>query len=316
MYGVNYAWIDFGQDFGGAARGVAANQPIVSKALQEMKDSGVNVVRWWMHPVFYAPGVMFDAGGAPTGIGGTEVADIQAALTLAAQASVYLKLTLFSFDNFRGDDRAGHGLTPIIMDDARRKALVEQVVRPIAKAVAASPDAARVISWDVINEPEWAISGDDGRGDPAFDPNPELKSVSFAVMEQFVKDVVTVLRAESMAPITVGQAAIKWSKAFTQVGLDYYDMHYYGWVDQYFPIGGKSLADYGVGDKPVVVGEFPLDGWMNPNGTLDAAQIIDKLFQAGFAGAKAWAYTADGNWAGNKGKLRSFADQKGCALEF
>lgn len=77
--------------------------------------------------------------------------------------------------------------------------------------------------------------------------------------------------------------------------------------DQYFPLCGKSLADYGVGDLPVVVGEYPLDGWTNPNGTLTANQIASKLFDLGYAGAKAWAYTKDGNWAGNKGDLASFA---------
>jgi hypothetical protein len=316
MFGVNYAWIDFGQDFGGGARGVAANQAKVLSNLQEMKANGVSVVRWWMHPAFFNPGVTFDASGTPTGIGGSEAADIEAALSLAAQADVYLKLTLFSFDNFRGDDRAGHGLTKIITDAARRRALVDNVVRPIARTVSASANAARMLSWDVINEPEWAITGDDGRGDQAFDANPELMSVSFADMETFVREVVDALRMESESPITVGQAAIKWSHAFTQVGLDYYDMHYYGWVDQYFPIGGKSLADYGVADKPVVVGEFPLDGWMNPNGTLDAGQILDKLYKAGFAGAKAWAFTADGNWPGNKGKLQSFAAGKGCSVAY
>ncbi|MET0390251.1 MAG: endo-1,4-beta-glucanase [Polyangiales bacterium] len=316
MFGVNYAWINFGEDFGGGARGVAATQAAVLTQLQEMKASGVNVIRWWMHPSFYVEGVSWDAAGNPTGIAGSEAADIEAALALAEQAGVYLKLTLFSFDNFRGDDRAGHGLTRIITGDDTRAALIENVVKPIARSVAASPHAARMISWDVINEPEWAISGEDGLGDEPFDANPELMAVPFPVMERFVGDVVTALHAESKAPVTVGQAAIKWSHAFTQVNLDYYDVHFYGWVDQYFPIGAKSLADYGLGDKPVVVGEFPLDGWTNPNGTLDAEQIANKLFDAGYAGAKGWAFTKDGNWAANKGKLQTFAAAKGCGVNF
>jgi hypothetical protein len=135
-------------------------------------------------------------------------------------------------------------------------------------------------------------------------------------MQTFVRDVVSALHDESSAPVTVGQAAIKWSHAFTEVGLDYYDMHYYGWVDQYFPLGGKSLADYGVGDLPVVVGEYPLDGWTNPNGTLSANQIVTKLFDLGYAGAKAWAYTKDGNWAGNKGELKQFAADHACETQY
>lgn len=316
MFGVNYAWINFGDDFGGGARGIAQNRSAARQDLEDMKANGVDVIRWWMHPVFFNGGVGFDGSGMPTGLGGSELADIDAALSLAAEVGVHLKLTLFSFDNFRDDASAGHGLNPVVSDATKRKALIDNAVRPIARAVSGNANAARMLSWDVINEPEWAISGDDGYGDQAFDPTSGLQSVSFSVMETFVREAVSALHEESGALVTVGQAAVKWSHAFTKVGLDYYDMHYYGWVDQYFPLGGKSLDDYGIGDKPVVVGEFPLDGWSNPNGTLDAGQILGKLFDLGYAGAKAWAFTKDGNWAGNKGKLQSFAMQKGCVVAY
>jgi hypothetical protein len=317
MFGVNFAWVNFGSDFGGGAQGVAQNQARIAQDLKDMKDNGVDVIRWWMHPsMFDGGGVRFDSGGTPQALGGSELADIDAALTLAAEQSVHLKLTLFSFDNFKPDSGSGHSLSPVIADSAKRKALIDNVVRPIARAVAGSANAARVVSWDVINEPEWAIKGSDGYSDPAFDAMSSLQQVDFAVMETFVREVVAALHDESKALVTVGQAAIKWSHAFTKVGLDYYDMHYYGWVDQYFPLGQKSLQDYGVGDKPVVVGEFPLDGWTNPNGTLSANQIVGKLFDLGYAGAKAWAFTQDGNWSANKGNLTSFASAHRCETQY
>jgi hypothetical protein len=315
MTGVNFAWVNFAADFGGGSKGIAANQSAVRTQMQDMKASGVDVIRWWMHPNFTSTGVAFN-GGTPTGLASTEVADINAALALAAEVGVHLKLTLFSFDNFRPDALSGHSLTPVIQDATRRKALIDNVVRPIAAAVAASPNAARMLTWDVINEPEWAISGTDGLGDMAFDPNTELETVTFSVMETFVREVVMALRSTFPVPITVGQAAIKWSRAFTRVDLDYYDMHYYGWVDQYFPIGAKPLGDYGIGDKPVVVGEFPLQGWTNPAGTLTAAQIMNKLWDQGYAGAKGWAFTQDGMWSANKGNIATFAAAKGCAISY
>jgi hypothetical protein len=229
---------------------------------------------------------------------------------------VHLKLTLFSFDNFKPDSGSGHSLSPVVKDAAKRKALIDNVVRPIAHAVATNANAARMLSWDVINEPEWAISGNDGYGDQDFDAMSSLQQVDFTTMETFVREVTAALHDESTALVTVGQAAIKWSHAFTKVDLDYYDMHYYGWVDQYFPLGQKSLADYGVGDRPVVVGEFPLDGWTNPNGTLDANQIVSKLFDLGYAGAKAWAYTQDGNWPANKHNLATFASAHPCQTAY
>ncbi len=313
MFGVNFAWVSFGSDFGGGAQGVAQNQSLIRKDMKEMKDNGVDVIRWWMHPsMFDGGGVSFDGSGTPSGLGGSELADIDAALALAAEQGVHLKLTLFSFDNFKPDASSGHSLGPVIGDGAKRKALIDNVVRPIARAVAGSTHAASVVSWDVINEPEWAVQGNDGYGDQDFDAMSSLQQVDFPTMETFVREVVTALHAESTALVTVGQAAVKWSHAFTKVGLDYYDMHYYGWVDQYFPLGGKSLQDYGIGDRPVVVGEFPLDGWTNPNGTLSANQIVSKLYDLGYAGAKAWAFTQDGNWSGNKGELASFASLHPC----
>jgi len=201
-----------------------------------------------------------------------------------------------------------------------------------ADRLAASPSADRLLLgymkvFDPAVEEAARIVGDpsSGLGDPRAIEVAVLHPTSAAQLAfarlapppaDVPREAVAALRAESNAPITVGQAAIKWSHAFTRVGLDYYDMHYYGWVDQYFPIGGKSLADYGIGDKPVVVGEFPLQGWTNPNGTLTANQIMNKLWDQGYAGAKGWAFTQDGMWATNKGNIATFATAKGCAVRY
>ncbi len=116
-----------------------------------------------MFPDFRGDGVEFDSGETPTGLGGTAVADIQKALELAEQADVYLMLTVFSFDNFSpSEDVSGiwtPGITPMVKDATKRKALLDKVVKPVAQTVAQSPYAKRVIAWDIINEPEWAMRG-------------------------------------------------------------------------------------------------------------------------------------------------------------
>jgi hypothetical protein len=157
------------------------------------------------------------------------------------------------------------GLQPIATDATKRAALIKNVVIPVAQAVEASPNKDRMVAWDVINEPEWSIAaGSDPYGDQAFDPTMTGSSgqttttLTFAQMETFVKDVVTGLHGASSAPVTVGSAAVKWAKAWSNVGLDFYDFHWYGWVDQYFPHTNPP-AYYKVDDKQVVVGEFPLN---------------------------------------------------------
>jgi hypothetical protein len=338
LYGVNYAWggtaasAKFGTDFGGKAawsqKGVDADRDAYAAQLKEMKESGVDVIRWWMFPNFQGDGVVIDsATKTPTGLGATVDKDINAALELAAQQDVHIMLTVFSFDNFRPDSQYTISTTPIAIDDAKRAALMNTVVRKVAQIVEASPNKDRMIAWDAINEPEWAIKADkDPYGDPAFDgTSNNMSFVSFAQMETFIRDTVAAIKSESKAPVTVGSAAIKWAKAWSKVGLDYYDFHWYGWVDQWFP-HTKTPVEYGISDnKPVVVGEFPLvpsgdTSGSNgaPFGGITYGKLIDDFMAAGYAGTLGWAYNAgsanqgSSGWSSSKANVKAWADANPC----
>ncbi len=280
--------------------------------LADMRANGAGTIRWWMFPDFRGDGVAFDGNDTPTGLGGTAVADIQKALELAAQADVYLQLTLFSFDNFSpSGDVAGiyvPGMAPMIKDATKRKALIDNVVRKVAQTVAASPYADRVVSWDVINEPEWAMSGSDPYGDPAFEANGGLQAVSFSEMETFVKEAVTALHAESPALVTVGSAAVKWAKAWTGSSLDFYTFHIYDWVDTYWPYSTPA-SQYGL-SKPIVMGEMPFTGL---NGT-PYATVVKSLWDNGYAGAMPWQYAEAS--ANDLSGMKAFATSHSCETTF
>jgi hypothetical protein len=338
MYGVNFAWstdadANFGTDFGGFAtwnkKGVAASKAARTADMTDMKNNGVDVIRWWMFPSLGATdAVKLDSNRSPTGIGGTVVEDVNAALEIAASLDLHIKLTLFSFDNFYSDYTTGavthYCIRPIIVDDAKRAALIANVVVPIAKAVQSSPNRDRMVAWDAINEPEWVITGTDGYGDQPFDPQASgsagpFSNVTFTEMKTFVKDVVTALHANSSAPVTVGGAAVKWAKAWSEVGLDFYDFHWYGWVDQYFP-HTKTPADYKVDDKQVVVGEFPLvPGTSGAFGGISYGKLIDDFLAAGYAGAQGWAFSETSgtySWADSKPNVKSWADANKCYTHY
>jgi hypothetical protein len=331
-YGVNFAWQNFAVDFGGKAswsmKGVAADRVTYTTSIKDMKDNGVDVIRWWMFPDFRGDGVVLDSSTkSPTGLGATVLDDIRAALDIAAEQDVHIKLTLFSFDNFKADSQNSVSTTPIATDTTKRGLLMEKVVRPVAKAVEASPNKDRMIAWDVVNEPEWAIKKEkDPYGDPEFDGSASgMSFVSFAQMETFVKDVVTVLKAESSAPVTVGSAAVKWAKAWSKVGLDYHDFHWYGWVDQYFP-HTKTPSQYGVDDKPVVVGEFPLipdgDKTGQAFGGIGYNKLVDDFFAAGYAGTLGWAVNAGSadnaafGWSPSKANVKAWAEAHPCVTHY
>jgi len=315
QYGINFAWDQFAGDFGGIGAWCA---PGVSR---NTRANGVDTIRWWVFPDFRGDGVALDAGGTPTGLGGTALADVDAALALAAEAGVHVQFCLFSFDNFKPDrmlnnGRFIRGIRSMILDDTKRAALMANVVRPFAHAVAASPNAARAVAWDVINEPEWAISGSDAYGDVAFTPQTTVETVTHAEMETFVRDVIAALRAESDLPVTVGSAAAKWPKAWSGVDVDFFTIHIYDWVNAQWPYSA-SAAELGLMGKPVVVGEFPVNGLTG----VPYSQMVESWYGNGYAGALGWAVNGGGSnaalsWSMGKAGVKAFADAKGCSTAY
>ncbi|CAN95883.1 hypothetical endo-1,4-beta-glucanase [Sorangium cellulosum So ce56] len=324
MYGVNYAWRDFGADFGGQSKwsqaGISGKKSQVLADLQDMRANGVDVVRWWIYPRFYGDQINFDGQGNPTGLGGTSTQDILAALELADQAQVNVMFTLFSFDGFyKTSHNPPNGLSvwsmgPLVADAGRRAKLIENVVRPIARTVASSPHRDRMLAWDVINEPEWAMTGPSLYGDPAFEgDSSKFDLVTHQQMEALAKESAAVLRGETAAPVSVGSAAIKWGQAWTRSDVDFYQVHMYGWVNDYFPYN-KPLSEYGLTDKPVVMGEFPIN-----MAEMDVRydKFVGDLYNMGYAGALSWSIT-DRNfpWSSNKTAVKAFADQHPCETRY
>lgn len=321
MFGLNYAWHHFGGDFGGIAawnqRGVSGNVEALRADLRAMKmEAGANVIRWWMFPDFRGDGVVLDEAGIPTGLGGTALADIEQALVLAEEEDVYLMLTLFSFDTFRSelDEQPIASLQPLVIDAGGRTALLEQVVRPVAAAVAASPHRARMVAWDVINEPEWAIEGPSPYGDEDYTPNIEEGRllVTHAQMETFLAETIAVLREESDALVSIGAASFKWARAWKNLDTDFHQFHMYDWIDEWWPHANPP-ANYDLGDKPVVMGEFPLAGLASA----PLPTMLENWWHAGYAGALGWAYSDPTfNTPDGLAGMKAFADARACEVAY
>jgi len=311
MYGVNYAWQNFAADFGGGTRGVTATKSTVQSELQTMAQNGVNVVRWWVWPNFTGGGVSFDQSGTPTGLTSTTLSDLETALQLADENGLYLMLTLFSFDNFKtAINPSSQNMATIGTDSAKRAALVNNVIKPFAAAAKASAHGSRVIAWDVINEPEWAVTGQSKYGgDEAFDPDGTCTPISHAQMETLLGDVITGLRSSSDALVTVGAAAMKWRHAWSMLDQDFYQFHIYDWVNMSWPYD-QSPTDYGIADKPVVMGEFPPTGL---SGGISYRTLLDSWYQNGYAGALTWR---DASYKVTWSEVKSFADAHPCETAF
>jgi hypothetical protein len=206
----------------------------------------------------------------------------------------------------------------MVQDPVRLQKLLDVVVRPIAEAVEASPYKHRMIAWDMINEPEWAMYGDNMYGGEPFGPTVE-QPISHAEMEGFLNQMASVLRAGNPgALVTVGQAAIKWASAFTHTAIDFYQLHYYDWVYEAFPYTTWTLGYARLTDKPVVMGEFPEPGLsdMGPGRPARTeSQLAQDLWDYGYAGALSWAYH-DPSYPWGVSDLQVFAASHPCETKY
>ena len=327
MYGANWAWLHFAGDFGGIAAwgqaGVSKDAATYSTAMAQMKAAGVSVIRWWMFPRFWTESISWDSDDAPGGVGGTLVADVNKALELAEQHDLYIMLTPFSFDSFEPTTTESgiftRGIQPMVVDATRRKKLLQNLVLPVAQAVESSPHRKRMIAWDMINEPEWAMTGPSLYGGEGFTPQGGLQAVTHAQMETFLKEMAVTLRQGSSALVTIGSAAIKWASAWTKVDVDFYQLHYYDWVYEWYPYTTVTLASVGLTGKPVVMGEFPLQGLSAIPGkglpARSAAQLADDLWKQGYGGTLAWAFN-DASFPWEPSALQGFAAQHPCETAY
>jgi hypothetical protein len=320
--GMNYAWRNFGADFGGlkawSVQGVSGAPDAFAADLTAMRAAGASLIRWWIFPDFRGDGVLFDASGDPTALSANAIADIQKALELTDKADLYLVPTILSFDGFAPtttmDNVMIRGISDIVSSAERRAKLISNVIEPVAHAAATSPHAARLAGWDIINEPEWAIKAT-GQNGQDFTPNDKLSAVSLSDMKALINEAATVLKQESPNAFTsVGWAAAKWSWAFKDVMLDVNQPHIYGWVNKYWPYT-QAPADLGYPAHPTIMGEFflkpmPFD---DASDNTSFANILDSFWTHGYAGAWPWQHF---DQAANMPLLKAFADSKGCPAKF
>jgi hypothetical protein len=165
------------------------------------------------------------------------------------------------------------------------------------------------VAWDVINEPEWAMTGPSPYGDMPYDPTVGLEALTHAEMEAFLRDVIAALRAESGALVTVGGTALKWAHAWSRLDLDFYQFHYYDWINQYWPYTNPPDT-YGL-DRPAVIGELPV-GDLAPG--IPYLQVVNAFYGEGYAGAMGWTYREA--TAAQLADVQAFADGHPCDTRF
>jgi len=296
--GVNYPW-KTGQDFGTGAWGhMGVSNPTTYQEIDadfaRLASQGVRVVKW---RVFSDAryGLTFREDGYVTGLDDKFLADLDAALEIAAKHNIYLVFTLFASglwttDCFSGGVQMG-GRAATLLDSDKRFALVQQGVEPMLRHLRGSD---RVLAFEIIAEPEWGANElhreEDGR----------IK-VPLAVIRDFVKQVTQAIHRDTRALATVESNRASNMRYWRGLGLDYYSFSWYDWLETYEPLATPARA-LGL-DRPVVLGEFPIE-----NGYYGLPQTLDLAYTLGYAGAFAWSFWSGDDFGDWQAAARSFTD--------
>jgi hypothetical protein len=302
VVGANLPWIRYGCDFGGNQwhpdGGVA--DPLMTAELRRLLSTlsaqGLSVVRWFLFCDGRA-GIRFDGSSDPIGLDDHVLADLDAALTVAADARVRVMFTLFDFlwcrprTRVGGVDLGGH--RRLFAHADVRAALLERIVAPVLELAGRHP---AVWAWDVINEPEWVTFGR-GTWHPWALRSSHLRAL--------ITDVVTLAHARTTQPVTVGLASARWLGLVRDLDLDFYQVHWYDKLDWLAPLAAP--VDRWRLDKPVLLGEFPTRG-----SAAEPAAILETARAQGYAGALFWSVRsgdAASDYARAAPAVRQFLDR-------
>lgn len=250
LHGANLPWYNWRCDFGcGSDGGVLETAAVIG----ERMVGDFNVVRWWVFP-----GDPWQLGDIPA-----TYADFDRALQLADEHDVYFSFTLFS--------------EPLEVDLGRPEVVVDALI-PLLDRYGDHP---RILSWEVFNEPEWAIwNGQASEG----------QAVEFARL------VVEAVHTHTASYATIGSATLDGIAMWRSVDLDYYQPHWYDHMDSglwcAICTDAQGVARRYDVERPIVIGEFYLGSDIDP-----LARLND-FYRRGYAGAWAWslfpARTLDG----------------------
>jgi hypothetical protein len=281
--GVNYPWLRYGQDFGETPAGhhgvsLPENRAILTREFARMRDCGVKVVRWFLFAD--GRGGFVSERGVPRSPDPFLFADVQAALELARQFELQLCFSLI--DYLWLQERAGHDLPHgnghVMHFAAGREAFLHRVLVPMFREFREHPG---LFAWEIANEPEWAIR--------EFH-HVRAAKMHFADFRVFAEEMAATVHEFAGVPVTLGSARFEWLRAWTEIGLDFYQAHYY-------PADGKdSAADLAKQlsivpslDQPLWLGELPARDAKRPE--YMAETLLSQCRNFGLLGAALWRWT-------------------------
>lgn len=314
VLGVNYPWVNYAQDFGVASAGhsglsLPEPQEIVARDFAEIRETGASAVRWFLFGDGRA-GFLTEKG-IPARPDSFLFKDVSAVLELARRFDLKLCLSLMDYLWLQdhGEKREGHANQRVLQFAAGREALLDRVLIPMFREFQAHP---ALFAWEIANEPEWAIR--------EFHRNPVAR-MRYADFRVFAREIALAVREYAKAPVTLGSARLMWVRAWMELGLDFYQAHYYPAAEGEAKSSlAQSLLPLRSLDQPLWLGELPAHDVSGSGYSVENA--LDLCRSAGLYGAAVWRWTkpaAAGTDAGagqiEPAVLRSWTSLKSSAAQ-
>jgi hypothetical protein len=286
VVGVNLPWVNYGTDVGASAwypdGGLAARPDALAAldgAFARLARDGTTVARVFLL-CDARSGVEFDPAGVPLGIDAVAIRDIAALAAAARRHAIGLLPVLLDF-HLCGPRQIVNGVqlggrSNLIADPRASAQLLDRVLHPIVSAFAADET---IVAWDVMNEPEWCLP----RG--LFSPR---GAVPFDDLRRFLGDAAQLIRRVAPQPVTIGSAGTWKLDLVRGLDVDFYQIH---WYDRFgWPALARHVRDFGLHDRPVILGEFS-------GRTANLTGVLDTARQAGYEGALVWSVLSDDEYS-------------------
>lgn len=285
LNGVNTPWNKW-NDFGGNF-----DYGWWNNHFQTLKNNGINCSRIWISCDGNGA-VKTDSTGV-TGLSETFFKDCDSLFSIAKRYKIYIDATMMSFDHCKKNNANHLNWRKVITNQAASQTFIDNYLLPFVNRYKNNP---YLFAIDLCNEPEW------------ISENEEDGKLPVSSLQRFFAMCASAIHSNSEIPVTIGSACIKWNSdkpgyvgnywkdsalkaAFKneKAYIDFYCIHYYGWVHKYFKSPFElTSADYGIDDKPVVIEETPARDEGLKEVKITLVESVELALKNGYQGNMPW----------------------------
>jgi hypothetical protein len=257
--GANTPWNNW-NDFGGSY-----DHDWWDNEFSRIKNAGGNATRIWI-TCSGEVGINIDSSGYVSGATQAHWDDLADMFQLARSNQIYILATLISFDHTKNTYSTYQSWRDMYSSNSNIDSFITNYVDPFVNRYKDNP---YLFAIEPCNEIEWVNQNDD---------NAQLP---WSTLQYFCARVVAAVHENSDVLATIG-VSMKWQTDVyennegnqfsddrlraqyndSNAYIDVYSPHFYDWVTDWFgnPMASTNVSEYGLTDKPVIIGELPANG--------------------------------------------------------